>query len=367
MSQPFFYFRMRGSMSIKISTKVWETSRHTGTTLLAMLVLADHSNDDGYCWPGMAGIAFKARIKERQCVNVIQTLETSGELYLDRGVGRHGTSKYLIVLGLEIPEIAVRLIRYFDCPKAQSIAVAERLYKKVQSAAPLPANTKKVQFLTKKVQSSVRKGAAAYRKGAIAIAPESSITTIQPSKETSIAAKAAAPLNPTTKTPKASKPKEGTKKRTSSPLKPSAPLADVPRARNVMMDRITTLTHTTPAMAAAQIAGLIKKLKASNYNETHIDYFEMWWCQDWRSKDNDGAHTMVPTVGQIGQLFGVAMAWAEKHAPKPAPIAENLSPEDEAALEAQLIAEMQAREIDIERRRELARVEAEQAKAGNIS
>lgn len=347
-------------MSIRVMTTVWDKSTRTGTALLAMLALADRANDDGYCYPGIASIAAKTRIKERQCINVVQTLEASGELFVDRGVGRHGTSKYLILIGLTEAEIMGRLIHYFDCPKKDAPAIAQRLFKKVQSSAPLSTQPKKVQFLTKKMQTLTQKGAIQRRKGAIAIAPDPSVSINDPSMDTSFPANAGtgpdlAQIEIET---------EGDIQTGNlSPLGQSPPDDDVPpappigkpvpapRARNVMMDRITTLTHTTPAMAASQIAGLIKKLKADGFNETHIDQFEMWWCQDWRSKDKQGNRGIVPTVGQIGQLFGVAMAWADKHASKPAPLIEQLSPEDAAALEARLTAEYEAHEAEMNRRR----------------
>ena len=131
------------------------------------------------------------------------------------------------------------------------------------------------------------------------------------------------------------------------PVEPTA----TPRPRNVMFDKLAAMTHTTGAMAGPQIGKLIKQLKASHYDETHLANFELWWCQDWRSKDKQGNRGIVPTVGQIGQLFGVAMAWAEKHAPRPAPIVEQLSPEDSAALEAKLMAEYEAQEAERTRRR----------------
>lgn len=352
-------------MSIKQTSKVWETSRHTGTTLLAMLALADHANDDGYCWPGMASIAHKVRVKERQCVNVIQTLEASGEVFIDRGVGRRGTSKYLIVLGLEIAEIAARLITYFDCPKSKAIPTAQAIYEKVQAVAPLIERKEKVQSVTKKVQPLTNKGAMQCRKGAIAIAPEPSLTITEPSKETSLAAEAAEPFiasEPNASEDQGQTPEAGNTK----PLEGSPPLDDVPpaRARNIMFDKLAALTNTTPAMAASHIVGLIKKLKASGYDETHIDLFAMWWCQDWHSKDIKGrVGQTIPTLGQVGQLFGVAMAWAAKNAPKPAQLTQELTPAQEMALEAQLIKARNERDAEIARRRQEAKTKGETARA----
>lgn len=116
-----------------------------------------------------------------------------------------------------------------------------------------------------------------------------------------------------------------------------------------MFDKLAALTHTTSAMAGTQIGKLIKSLTADHYTDADIDRFAVWWCQDWRSKGD-----AVPTLGQIGQLFGVAMAWADKHAPKPPPVEVKLSPEDEAIEAAKIWAEMQAYEAEMNRRRDAA-------------
>jgi hypothetical protein len=57
-------------MSIKIMTEVWETSRLTSTQLLLCLALADYANDDRKCWPSVPSLAAKARISERQTVEI---------------------------------------------------------------------------------------------------------------------------------------------------------------------------------------------------------------------------------------------------------------------------------------------------------
>lgn len=47
-------------MSIKMLDAAFREARVNGTTKLVLLALADHANDDGECWPGMARVRAKA-------------------------------------------------------------------------------------------------------------------------------------------------------------------------------------------------------------------------------------------------------------------------------------------------------------------
>lgn len=74
-------------MGIKVMTKVWEWSQSSGTELLVLLALADHSDDDGVCYPGVARIAKKARTSERTVQRCFKSLQEMGELLIERGEG----------------------------------------------------------------------------------------------------------------------------------------------------------------------------------------------------------------------------------------------------------------------------------------
>lgn len=121
--------------------RVWSDSQQSGSALLLLLAIADHANDDGVCWPSVARLAQRARVKERQAQNIIKELAASGEIDIQHGAGRSHTSLYIIRLGVPDGE-------------------------KVQSTAPIKGKEKgaiqrqKVQSSTKKVQSSTVKGAA---------------------------------------------------------------------------------------------------------------------------------------------------------------------------------------------------------------
>lgn len=85
-------------MSIKAYKAVWEHSKQSGGALVVLLALADHANDDGYCWPGVERIARYANIKERQVQRHIRTLEDAGEIETRQGDGRGNTNVYYIKL-----------------------------------------------------------------------------------------------------------------------------------------------------------------------------------------------------------------------------------------------------------------------------
>lgn len=69
---------------------VWKHTDLRGTELLILLGLADHANDDGYCWPSYAKIAAKARTSTRWAMRCVKKLESQGYLIREhRGnVGR---------------------------------------------------------------------------------------------------------------------------------------------------------------------------------------------------------------------------------------------------------------------------------------
>lgn len=63
--------------------RVWKDYPGTGgSELLALLALADWSDDDGRCWPSMASIATKVRLSKSQARRVVHRLIANGYLVL---------------------------------------------------------------------------------------------------------------------------------------------------------------------------------------------------------------------------------------------------------------------------------------------
>jgi len=146
------------TLSIKVMTWVWEHSTHKEGSLLVLLAIADIADDEGKAWPSIARIAAKARLSERQTQYILRRLETSGELSVDRGGGRHHTNVFWVNIG-KGAETAP-----FEPETMQSTASLKR----VQYRKGAVGDIERVQFGTEK--------------GAIAIAPEPSIEpSIEPS------------------------------------------------------------------------------------------------------------------------------------------------------------------------------------------
>lgn len=88
-------------MSIRVMSLVWESYPGGGSDLLALLALADWSDDSGQCYPSMTSIARKIRLDKRQAQRVIHRLIDDGFLEVTGNLlgGAPGSSRqYRIVL-----------------------------------------------------------------------------------------------------------------------------------------------------------------------------------------------------------------------------------------------------------------------------
>lgn len=95
-------------MSIRVMSWVWDHGPTDRDELLVMLALADYADDEGACYPSMAGIAEKARLTERGARGIVRRLEASGWLAVKVGGGRGGKSNYRIIKKAANPEPETR-------------------------------------------------------------------------------------------------------------------------------------------------------------------------------------------------------------------------------------------------------------------
>jgi hypothetical protein len=86
-------------MSVKVSSKVWQGSRHKSGNLLVLLALADHADDEGFAWPGIPLLARKARLSRRHTRRCLNQLVASGELDAIPQQAPSGGTLYNIRLG----------------------------------------------------------------------------------------------------------------------------------------------------------------------------------------------------------------------------------------------------------------------------
>jgi len=147
-------------MSIKVMSRVWESSSQEGSALLLLLAIADHANDDGVCWPSVDRLAERARVGERWARRTLRRLEEAGEIIAVRGTGRGNTNVYLVTIGMSEQEIRDTLVRRVGVDPQHAGALASRAVQareKPALEAPI-SETKKGASSTKKGASSVQKG-----------------------------------------------------------------------------------------------------------------------------------------------------------------------------------------------------------------
>ena len=114
--------------------RVWETSTAKNSALVVMLALANRADEDGLCWPGVAYIARRARLEERQVQNILRQLAASGELYIAAGGGRSNTNLYFITCGLDAEQIASVLVERLDMLPLDAGSAAASITETVQSS-----------------------------------------------------------------------------------------------------------------------------------------------------------------------------------------------------------------------------------------
>lgn len=84
-------------MSIKLMTRVFD-KEVDATTQRVLLVLCDHANDHGHCWPSIPLIAWKLGVSERTVIRNIARLEEVGVVKVHRQTG--SVNRYEIDLGV---------------------------------------------------------------------------------------------------------------------------------------------------------------------------------------------------------------------------------------------------------------------------
>jgi uncharacterized phage protein (TIGR02220 family) len=83
-------------MSIRVMSRVWDSSRLGGTELLCLLAIADFANDDGVAYPSVATLAAKIRMSHRNTNYLLRKLEECGELQIERNAGPKGCNLFRV-------------------------------------------------------------------------------------------------------------------------------------------------------------------------------------------------------------------------------------------------------------------------------
>jgi biotin operon repressor len=78
-------------MSIKAMAWAWDT-KLKGCRKLVLIALADHSDDDGNCWPGLKGLAKKCGISRSSVIEHVNALEEMGFIFKSTRSDENGRS-----------------------------------------------------------------------------------------------------------------------------------------------------------------------------------------------------------------------------------------------------------------------------------
>lgn len=83
-------------MSVQCITRVWNEAPYGGAALLALLALADFSDDHGRSYPAVGTVARKCRLSVSGVQKLMRILEQDGWVHVDFNAGPHGSNVYTL-------------------------------------------------------------------------------------------------------------------------------------------------------------------------------------------------------------------------------------------------------------------------------
>lgn len=98
-------------MAWQTSKRVWDfvPQNVTGSERLMLLALAEKSDEHGICWPSYAALAKMVGVNERSAIRLIDNLEKSDLIYINKQQGQNGgrgyTNVYFVTVGLDKSEV----------------------------------------------------------------------------------------------------------------------------------------------------------------------------------------------------------------------------------------------------------------------
>ena len=83
-------------MGMKMYQSVWQNSKAKGASLVVLLALAHHADDNGLCWPSIDRLAEMANVDRRSISRALQQLEELKEIERQVNRGRGNVNQYRI-------------------------------------------------------------------------------------------------------------------------------------------------------------------------------------------------------------------------------------------------------------------------------
>jgi hypothetical protein len=86
-------------MSVEVVTPAYKTKLGNASAKLVLVLLAEHANDEGFCFPSVEYIADRTELSVRQVLRVIQVFRNIGLVVKYKATGEH--YDYYFVISLE--------------------------------------------------------------------------------------------------------------------------------------------------------------------------------------------------------------------------------------------------------------------------
>lgn len=118
-------------MSIAVMNAVWTHAPVQSGEFTVLLALADFADENGSCFPSIATLAAKARLKDRQAQNCLRALTDAGFVRIERGAGPRGCNRYVV----DVDAIEAQSIRRQDAAGGANIAPPQSATEEVQPSA----------------------------------------------------------------------------------------------------------------------------------------------------------------------------------------------------------------------------------------
>lgn len=83
-------------MSVRVMSLVWEDESLSATDKIVMLSLADHADDEGYCYPSISRLTRRTGLAERTVQNAVKRLKSDGKLHVNLNAGRGHSNLYRV-------------------------------------------------------------------------------------------------------------------------------------------------------------------------------------------------------------------------------------------------------------------------------
>lgn len=306
-------------MAIDVMNRVWKQSKQKGSELLLLLGIADHCDDDGVCWPSIKKLAEKSRMSERQTQRNIDSLVETGELYVEKTVGRHNSNRYFVMTGFSDSEIHLILKKRFKLPENGILKVLSKKGDKLTPFSKMGKEDKKDDNLTpfpeKGDISEQEKVSFSAEKGVIAMSPESSWNPHEkePSWEEGEVSLSLDSRPPFAAPLISSSPKEEEPKLTLDEMQTEPKTEPISKQQNFqkrdeLVEEFCVLLRLRLSLYPGGRNRLVKEIHPfiqAEITAQEVRKFSVYWyTADFRGQKNE-----PPTLKQVSQLWETAMAW----------------------------------------------------------